>query len=110
MSPSENWKSPEAIENLANSLFEQVEAAIARSEDGSISDDAVQKLMTAAVKLYRRKSVAEGRDLLPVISPQALTATEAIHAACELIRSVDLNPFDLALWFSRPRHQGRTES
>ena len=32
-----------------------------------------------------------------------LTPTEAVHAACELIRSVDLSPFDLALWDSRPR-------
>ena len=59
--------------------------------------------MTAAVKLYHRKSIVERRAFLPVISEQALTPTEAVQGACELIRAVNLNPFDLALWYSRPR-------
>jgi hypothetical protein len=91
------------VGRLADALFDAVERILAEGEAASISDDAAQKLMTAAVKLYQRKSLAEGRAFLPVVSPQALTPTEAVHAACELIRTVDLGPFDLALWFSRPR-------
>ena len=88
---------------MADALFEAVERTLADDTAGSISDEAMQKLMTAAVKLYHRKSVAEGRAPLPVVSPQALTPTEAVQGACELIRAVDLNPFDLALWYSKPR-------
>jgi len=91
------------VERLADQIFDAVEAAINEERANAISDDSVQKLMTAAVKLYHRKSLAERREFLPVISEQALTATEAVNCACELIRAVDLNAFDLALWFSRPR-------
>src|SRR5688572_22316366 len=91
---------------MADALFDAVEATLAEDAAARISDEAAQKLMTAAVKLYHRKSVTERRELLPVVSPQALTATEAVQSACELIRAVDLNPFDLALWYSKPRPGG----
>jgi len=81
---------------------------LAQDAASAISDESVQKIMTAAVKLFHRKSVAEGRAFLPVISEQALTPTEAVQGACELIRAVNLNPFDLALWYSRPRPGGTT--
>ena len=97
------------VDRMADALFEAVESAIATETVSSISDEAAQKIMTAAVKLYHRKSVAEGRALLPVVSPQALTPTEAVQGACELIRAVDLNPFDLALWYSKPRPDSRSE-
>lgn len=96
------------VDRMADALFEAVERTLAKDAAGSISDEAMQKLMTAAVKLYHRKSVAEGRALLPVVSPQALTPTEAVQGACELIRAVDLNPFDLALWYSKPRPDKET--
>jgi hypothetical protein len=94
------------VDRIADDLFEAVEEALAQDRAGAISDEAAQKIMTAAVKLFHRKSVAEGRAFLPVISEQALTPTEAVQGACELIRAVNLNPFDLALWYSRPRPDG----
>lgn len=101
MLPSDSQ--PPAVDPLADALFDAVERTLADDAAATVSDEAVQKIMTAAVKLYQRKSLAEGRAFNPAISPQALTPTEAVHAACELIRSVDLSPFDLALWNSRPR-------
>ncbi len=91
------------VDRIADDLFNAVEQTLAEDAAGSVSDESVQKMMTAAVKLYHRKSTAEGRAFLPVISEQALTPTEAVQGACELIRAVNLNPFDLALWYSRPR-------
>jgi hypothetical protein len=96
------------VDRIAEDLFNAVEQALADEAAATVSDEAVQKMMTAAVKLYNRKSNAEGRAFLPVISEQALTPTEAVQGACELIRAVNLNPFDLALWFSRPRLGGTT--
>jgi hypothetical protein len=95
------------VDRMADDLFDAVEQVLAQDGAAAISDESVQKIMTAAVKLFHRKSLAEGRAFLPVISEQALTPTEAVQAACELIRTVNLNPFDLALWNSRPR-PGRT--
>jgi hypothetical protein len=98
------------VDRIAEDLFNAVEQALADEAAAAVSDEAVQKMMTAAVKLYNRKSNAEGRAFLPVISEQALTPTEAVQGACELIRAVNLNPFDLALWFSRPRLGGTTSN
>jgi hypothetical protein len=103
MSDPKGNETPAEVDRLADRVFDAVEAAISEECFDAISDDSVQKLMTAAVKLFHRKSIGERRVLLPVISEQALTATEAVNSACELIRAVDLNPFDLALWYSRPR-------
>jgi hypothetical protein len=91
------------VDRLADDLFNAVEQTLAEDAASTVSDEAVQKMMTAALKLYNRKSNAEGRAFLPVVSEQALTPTEAVQGACELIRAVNLNPFDLALWYSRPR-------
>ena len=91
------------LDRLADDLFNAVEQTLANDTAGAVSDEAAQKIMTAAVKLYHRKSIVERRAFLPVISEQALTPTEAVQSACELIRAVNLSPFDLALWFSRPR-------
>jgi hypothetical protein len=91
------------VDRIADDLFNAVEQTLADDTAGAVSDESVQKMMTAAVKLYHRKSIGERRAFLPVVSEQALTATEAVQGACELIRAVNLNPFDLALWYSRPR-------
>jgi hypothetical protein len=98
------------VDRIAEDLFNAVEQALADEAAATVSDEAVQMIMTAAVKLYNRKSNAELRAFLPVISEQALTPTEAVHSACELIRAVNLNPFDLALWYSRPRLGGTTSN
>jgi hypothetical protein len=95
-----------ALEAAADAVFEAAERALTDETTGDIPDEVVQKLLTAASKLYARKLDAEDRIFLPVISRQALTATEVVQTACELMRAADLNPFDLAMWFSRPRPEG----
>lgn len=92
-----------ALGAAADVVFEAAERALADETTGDIPDEVVQKLLTAASRLYARKLDAEDRIFLPVVSRQALTATEVVQTACELMRAVDLNPFDLAMWFSRPR-------
>jgi hypothetical protein len=57
------------------------------------------ELLTPLVKLYAAACEAAGREITPVT--QEATPTEVVMLACALIRAQDLNPFDLALWFSR---------
>jgi hypothetical protein len=57
------------------------------------------KLLTPLVKLYAAASEAAGIEFTPVT--QDTTATEVVMLACGLLRAQNLNPFDLALWFSR---------
>jgi hypothetical protein len=60
---------------------------------------ALDQLLTPLVKLYAAATEATGRELPPVT--QEATATEVVVLACALLRAQNLNPFDLAIWFSR---------
>lgn len=105
-SSKQDNKTVAELEAAADAVFEAAERALANETTAEIPDEVIQKLLTAASKLYAHKLDTEDRIFLPVVSRQALTATEVVQTACELIRAVDLNPFDLAMWFSRPRPEG----
>ncbi len=76
--------------------------ALAGEDHGSISDAALEAVMTAAVKLYAARS--ELRQVLPPpLNEAEVTTTEVVVVASEMIRVVDLNPFDLSMWYRRAR-------
>src|SRR5262249_37763896 len=56
----------------------------------------IQRLMSAAIKLYMAKREA-GCDFLPV-QDGALTATEVSVTTLGLLKSAKLEPFELTLW------------
>ena len=69
----------------------------------STSPDALRELISDATLAYAR-AVEECGEEFPPLRPDVST-TDAMTLACALVRSQNLNPFDLALWFSR--HAGR---
>ena len=75
--------------------------ALKRGEPDAISDQALQQVLTAAVKVYAAKVERRGHDVPPFPS-NAVTATESVVTACGMIRAADLNMFDVAIWFHRP--------
>jgi hypothetical protein len=68
-----------------------------------LSSDDVRAIVSAATRLYARASTQAGHEL-PPLSPDVST-TEAITLACALLRSQDLTPFEMAMWFSRGAKQ-----
>ena len=64
-----------------------------------LSEDEVRAIVSAATRLYANASAQAGREL-PPLTPDVAT-TDAITLACALLRSQDLTPFDMAIWFSR---------
>jgi hypothetical protein len=78
-----------------------VRDALKRGEPDSISDQVLQRNLTAAVRLYAAKVERRGHDVAP-FPPGTVTATETVVTACALIRAADLNMFDVAIWFHRP--------
>lgn len=78
-----------------------VESALKRGEPGAISDEALRRVMTAAVKIYAAKAERSDNEIAP-FDKHDVTATEAVTAVCAMIRAVDLNLFDVAMWFRRP--------
>jgi hypothetical protein len=96
MSPSEE---AERLSALVEGLRIQVERTIQAGELARVPPEGVTKLMSGAVKLYAT-AVEETEIDIPVIDGTVST-TEAMVVACALLRAHHLNPFDLALWFSR---------
>lgn len=99
MTVQETVVPPEAS---AMSFAAAARKALASGDHSSISDAALEAVMTAAVKLYAAR--AELRpDPPPPLAEREVTPTEVVVAACEMIRVVDLNPFDLSMWYRRAR-------
>ena len=76
--------------------------ALKRGEPDAISDQTLQQVLTAAVKVYAAKVERRGHDVVP-FPRHAVTATETVVTACGIIRAADLNMFDVAIWFHRPQ-------
>ncbi|HEV2625616.1 MAG TPA: hypothetical protein VGV62_10960 [Xanthobacteraceae bacterium] len=79
----------------------EARAALKRGTPDAISDRALQRVLTAAVKIYAAKVERRGHDVAP-FAPGSVTATETVVTACGMIRAADLNMFDVAIWFHRP--------
>jgi hypothetical protein len=86
------------LSNLTARVREQVERILQAGEIDRIPAADITNLVTSAVKLYAAAVEEDAREV-PVIDGTVST-TEAIVMACALMRAHQLNPFDLALWFS----------
>lgn len=104
MSPSDEEAS---VQDLAGRLCERINLAI---QDGRIAgfmpEEAITELVSSAVKLYAA-AVEDADREIPVVD-STISTTEAMVVACALLRAQRLNPFDLALWFSRTPHSGHS--
>ena len=78
-------------------------AALAGDRTAAISDETLQHLLTAGIRLFAAKTEHERRYFSPLTSSTAVTPTDAAVLVTELLRAVDLNLFDLSMWASRPR-------
>ena len=78
-----------------------VEAATRRGKVPVLSELKLRRILTAVVKAYAAQTEDAGREIPPFLD-NSVTATEAVVAACAIIRAVDLNLFDVAMWFRRP--------
>ena len=86
------------LEIAAASAFAAAEQALADGRTADISDVTVQRLIAAGVRLYAHKVEHERRDLSPLPSPGAITATDAVVVLSGMLRALNLNLFDLSMW------------
>lgn len=86
----------------ASEFCARAREALKRGAPDTITDKALQQVLTAAVKIYAAKVERRGHDVAP-FTPGEVTATETVVTACGMIRAADLNMFDVAIWFHRPQ-------
>ena len=87
---------------LAEAFAGEVERALSSNDFSRITSGELERVITAAVKLYAAKAEAEGTLAAPV-SEEKTTPTEVVVFVSEMLRAVNLSVFDLAMWYRRPR-------
>jgi hypothetical protein len=75
-----------------------VDDALKNGTPDAVPDENLQRVLSAAVRLYAAKS--EDRALAP-FGDRPVNATEAVTAICAIMRAADLNFFDLQMWYRR---------
>ncbi len=69
---------------------------------GSLSEDELRQVLTDAVRLDAAR-VEETGTLPQPIDLRRLTATDVVVVICQMMRAVDINMFDLNMWYGRVR-------
>ena len=74
--------------------------ALRNGRPEAIPDQSLQRVFSAAVRLYAAKSEDRAQELAP-FGDRPVNATEAVTAICAIMRAADLNFFDLQMWYRR---------
>jgi hypothetical protein len=69
---------------------------IIRAEEESLAAESIQKLMTIAVKVYVARRISSP-ELTP-FTGSVVTATDVAVATTQMLRAVNVELFELALW------------
>ncbi len=90
-------------ESLADEAWRLAAQAVADGDEDRISDEAVAKLFTAAVKLYAAKADRGERSPRALLGryDEVVSPTEALTAATEMLRALRLGPMEFGLWSRR---------
>ena len=81
-----------------------VDAALTNGKPDAVSDAQLQRVLSAAVRLYAAKTEDRAQELAP-FGDRPVNATEAVMAICAIMRAADLNFFDLQMWYRRGRNE-----
>jgi hypothetical protein len=74
------------------------EAALASGDLNAVSFDEIERVLTAATRIYAAK--VDGADTFPPpLTKDSTTATEVVVS--EMVKAAGLNLFDLSMWFRR---------
>lgn len=93
-----------SLSELTEALRAETERLIDDGEAAQVPAEQLRALVGTAVRLYAAATEGAEQDVSPIDGDVPTTA--AVVMACALLKAHDLNPFDLALWFSRSRIAG----
>jgi len=93
----------EAIQ-AAVTFCAQADEALRSGKPDAVSDENLQRVLSAAVRLYAAKAEDRAQEL-PPFGDKPVNATEAVTAICAIMRAADLNFFDLQMWYRRGQNE-----
>jgi hypothetical protein len=86
---------------LGGDFVAAAEHALASGKLEGVSDAELERVMTAAVRLYAAK--AEADEPPAVVAADRVTPTDIVVTVSALIRAVGLNLWDVSMWFNRAK-------
>jgi hypothetical protein len=87
---------------LGADFVEVTERALSTGRPEQVSDADLERIMTAAIRLYAAKADADNSQARPV-TPELVTPTDIVVTVSALIRAAGLNLWDLSMWFNRTK-------
>jgi hypothetical protein len=89
-------------DNGVDSFVAAAERAMTSNDPAAVSDQDIERVLTAAVRLYAARAETTA-NYPPPVTRESVSATDIATVASEMIRAVDINLFDLSMWYRRPR-------
>ena len=68
-----------------------------------VPDELISRLLEVTTTMFRLATHDGGRDIPAFSENSTIAATSVVVTVSAMLRSVGMNPFDLSLWFGRPR-------
>ncbi|MBX9826826.1 MAG: hypothetical protein K2Y27_17775 [Xanthobacteraceae bacterium] len=90
---------PAAV-SLGDDFVAAAERALTSGQLGQVSDADLERVLTAAVRLYAAKTEADAPPAQP-ITPANVTPTEIVVTVSDMIKAAGLNLWDVSMWFNR---------
>jgi hypothetical protein len=104
-SPAEPGVDPAQLASQLERLAARTGAVLTEPGAGvEVTEQDLRRLVSAGIRLYAAVSEQAAADIVPIDAE--VSTTDAVVLACALLKARELNPFDLALWFSRTRTAG----
>jgi hypothetical protein len=91
--------------SLGDDFVAAAERALTLGQPDQVSDADLERVLTAAVRLYAAKTEADGPPAQP-ITPSNVTPTDVVVTVSEMIKAAGLNLWDVSMWFNRNEREG----
>ena len=87
---------------LGEDFVEAAERALSSGQPEQVSDAELERVLTAAVRLYAAKTESDKPPAQPV-TPSNVTPTEIVVTVSDMIKAAGLNLWDVSMWFNRKK-------
>ena len=87
---------------LGDDFVAAAERALSSGQPGQVDDADLERVLTAAVRLYAAKAESDKPPAQP-ITPSAVTPTDIVVTVSDMIKAAGLNLWDVSMWFNRTK-------
>jgi hypothetical protein len=91
---------PQTTSAIGGDFVDAAERALASGDLSLVPDAELERVMTAAVRLYAAKAETDDPPATP-ITAERVTPTDVVVTASDIIRAAGLNLWDVSMWFRR---------